>query len=165
MKNDSFTFSVDRDARAIRVSRRFAAPQAMVWSAWTEADLLERWWGHAPYPAETKEMDFREGGRWLYAMVGPDGAVGRYSRTAFLSITPRSEFRTHTAFCDAEGVVAPDWPGSNWQVRFTPEDDETRVDIEIRYTDLSILETIIDLGFREGFTRGLQQLADLLAER
>ena len=164
MVSNTFSFSVDRDARRVVVTRRFAAPNALVWSAWTEAEYLNRWWGPEPYRVETKEMDFRVGGRWLYAMVGPEGVVG-HSRVNYTSITPVTEFRAHSSFCNADGEAAPGWSGSEWQVRFTPENDATQVDIRINYSDLAVLEKVLEMGFREGFTQGLNQLEDLLAKQ
>lgn len=161
MATKAFSFSVDRDANTIEVSRQFDARRELVWAAWTEAEHLDRWWGPEPYRAQTKELEFRVGGRWLYAMVGPEGVVG-YSRANFTSITPISEFRSHSSFCDAEGQVTPGWKGSEWWVRFTPVGDATRVDVQIKYPDLAGMEKILEMGFRGGFTQGLDQLDKLL---
>jgi uncharacterized protein YndB with AHSA1/START domain len=54
------------------VTREFDANSDLVWKAWTTAELLDQWWAPKPYRAETKSLDFREGGVWLYAMVSPE---------------------------------------------------------------------------------------------
>src|SRR5690606_36527914 len=66
-----FNFVVDKDSLTVTVKRSFDAPVDLVWSAWTEANLLAQWWAPKPWKAVTKDMDFREGGRWLYAMTSP----------------------------------------------------------------------------------------------
>ncbi|WP_257867923.1 SRPBCC domain-containing protein [Flavobacterium sp. J372] len=74
MKNDLlFDFNVNKENKTIIITREFAAGVALVWKAWTTPELLDQWWGPQPWRAETKSMDFTEGGYWLYAMVGPRG--------------------------------------------------------------------------------------------
>lgn len=68
-----FDFTVDKENKTIHVARRFDAEVPLVWQAWTTPELLDQWWGPEPWRAETKSMDFRVGGHWLYAMVGPEG--------------------------------------------------------------------------------------------
>jgi len=66
-------FSKDLKTNKLTVIRSFDAPLELVWQAWTESEILDQWWAPKPYRAETKTMDFSEGGRWLYCMVGPTG--------------------------------------------------------------------------------------------
>ncbi|MHB1279027.1 MAG: SRPBCC family protein, partial [Bacteroidia bacterium] len=68
-----FNFLVDKENKKIRVERSFNAPLDLVWAAWTEPEILDQWWAPKPWRAETKSMDFRVGGRWLYCMAGPEG--------------------------------------------------------------------------------------------
>ena len=62
-------FNKDIKNKRMYITREFAAPIANVWQAWTDSKLLDQWWAPRPFRAETKRMDFREGGQWLYAMV------------------------------------------------------------------------------------------------
>ena len=70
-----FDFTVDKATSTIYVTREFAADLDLVWDAFTKAEILDQWMGPKPYKVQTKEMDFREGGRWLYAMVSPENEV------------------------------------------------------------------------------------------
>ena len=155
-------FTVDKDQKQVNVSRVFNAPKPMVWSAWTEAELLDRWWGPAPWKADTIRMDFREGGRWFYAMRGPEGEA-HYCIYDYLRITHEAAFETLDAFADERGTPSEEMPRSVWKVSFRAEAEATRVDVVIRYDTLEELETIVEMGFREGFTQGLNQLTELLA--
>lgn len=38
----------DPAAKKITVTRRFKAPVAEVWRAWTESSLLDQWWAPKP---------------------------------------------------------------------------------------------------------------------
>ena len=74
MKNNLLMdFTVNKETSTVHVKREFNASLPDVWSAWTEPQILDLWWAPAPWKSKTKSMDFKEGGRRLYAMVGPDG--------------------------------------------------------------------------------------------
>ena len=80
-------FVVDKENNKINVEREFDAPPDLVWSAWTESELLDQWWAPEPWKAETQSMNFTEGGYWHYAMVGPDGER-HYGRADYKTIDP-----------------------------------------------------------------------------
>jgi len=155
-------FTVDKENRKIKVDREFAAPSDMVWAAWTQSELLDQWWAPKPWKARTKSMDFRDGGYWLYAMVGPQGEE-HWARADFSGIVNGREFSVHDAFCDPEGVINESMPRSNWHNRFENKGASTVVHIEIRFENLKDLEGIIEMGFKEGFTAGLENLDQYLA--
>lgn len=68
----------------VRVERTYAAPAQAVFDAWTNAEVLRRWW-HAGADWETPEasVDLREGGALRVVMRRPDGqeygARGEYT--------------------------------------------------------------------------------------
>lgn len=59
--------------RELVFSRLLKAPRALVFSAWTKAEHLDRWWGPYGFTTTTFEIEFRVGGKWRYNMRGPDG--------------------------------------------------------------------------------------------
>lgn len=59
--------------RTLELTRRFAAPRALVFRAWTDPAHLAAWWGPDGFTLTTLAMDFREGGVWRHVMHGPDG--------------------------------------------------------------------------------------------
>lgn len=156
-----FDFSVDRESKIITVKREFAAPLEKVWSAWTESELLDRWWAPKPYQAKTKSMDFREGGFWLYAMVGPD-STAHWCRVDYKSIDALKSYSALDAFCDENGTITEDFPRSFWTNSFSQLSQSTIVTIVIKFKELADLEKIIEMGFKEGFTAGLENLDALL---
>jgi uncharacterized protein YndB with AHSA1/START domain len=154
-------FVVDKENKKVRVTREFAAPLSKVWAAWTQSDLLDQWWAPKPWKAKTKTMDFREGGHWLYAMVGPEGEE-HWCRTDFKSISPMKSFRGLDAFCDANGNITNELPKSVWVCKFSESSDKTTINIEIEYETLADLEKYIEMGFKEGFISALGNLDELL---
>lgn len=156
-----FDFSVNKENKTIHVKREFAADLPLVWKAWTDAEILDQWWGPEPWKTETKSMDFREGGRWLYAMVGPEGER-HWSIADYIAIDPQKSFSANDGFCDEEGNINTAMPQSKWVNVFTSNGDGTMVNITITHEKLEDLEAIIQMGFKEGFSIGLSQLDKLL---
>jgi PhnB protein len=164
MTQKIFNFVVDKENLTIKIERSFDAPVEMVWSAWTEAELLDKWWGPKPYHVETKSMDFSEGGQWLYAMVGPEGQR-HWALRKFQNITPPKSLTYRSLFCDENGNVSPDATGATWVDTFTESNGVTVVTNDIRVDSLEHLEAHLKMGFKEGYTAGLDQLEELLASQ
>ncbi|GAA4487816.1 SRPBCC family protein [Rhodococcus olei] len=71
------TTSGDRDCHVERV---FDAPRARVWAAYTEPDLIARWWGRGN-PLDVEKWDLEVGGHWRFVEHhdgGSDGFEGRF---------------------------------------------------------------------------------------
>jgi uncharacterized glyoxalase superfamily protein PhnB/uncharacterized protein YndB with AHSA1/START domain len=150
-------FVVDKKNKKIKVEREFDAAIDLVWSAWTESELLDQWWAPKPWKAETISMNFKEGGYWLYAMVGPKGER-HWSRSDYKTISYLKNFTALAAFCDEHGNINASLPKMLWFNVFNENANSTKVNIEISFDDLSDLEKIIEMGFKEGFTAGLKNL-------
>jgi PhnB protein len=164
MKNSLvMDFAVDKVNKKIKVEREFAASLAKVWAAWTDSKILDRWWAPKPWQAKTKIMNFTEGGYWLYAMVGPDGTT-QWCRADYKSINPLKSYSGLDAFCDDKGNIDQTFPRSTWKLKFSANSDSTIVSIEISYEELSDLEKIVEMGFKEGFTAAMENLDKLFSE-
>jgi uncharacterized protein YndB with AHSA1/START domain len=157
-----FDFSVDKENKLVNVKREFSAPLQKVWKAWTDREQLDQWWAPEPWKTETKTMDFREGGRWLYSMVGP-GGDRHYSLANYDRVDPEKSFSGLSGFSDEDGKINNDMPVSNWKVSFNSNDATTIVNIDIQYESAEDLDTEMGMGFKEGFTMGLANLDKLLA--
>jgi uncharacterized protein YndB with AHSA1/START domain len=159
--NLAFDFSVDRENKKITVKREFAAELPLVWDAYTRSEILDQWWAPKPWKARTKSMDFREGGQWHYAMVGPEGeehwAVANYK-----NIEVQKKFTGLDAFADANANINKEMPQSKWEVNFTPKGPLTLVEFHITYDDLAQLEATLQMGFKEGLTIAMEGLDELL---
>ena len=154
-------FSVNKENKTITVKREFAAELPLVWDAYTKAEILDQWWAPKPWKARTKSMDFREGGRWVYAMVGPNGEE-HWCLLNYKSIQIQKKFTGFDAFSDADGNVNKDLPQSNWEITFTAKGPVTLVESRISYDDLAQLETILQMGMKEGLLMAMEGLDELL---
>ncbi len=156
-----FDFTVHKNDNTIRIKREFDAGLELVWKAWTTAEILDQWWGPKPWRTETKTMDFREGGFWHYAMVGPQGER-HWSRADYISIKAEEFFKARDGFCDENGVPHPDYPENIWENTFIPKENTVLVDMKLVFDSLADLEKTIEMGFKDGITMGLNQLDELL---
>lgn len=152
----------DLENKKLNVTRHFNAPVEKVWRAWTEPELLDKWWAPKPWRTETKSMNFAEGGMWLYSMVGPEGER-HWSKANYLAINPEQSFTGIDGFCDEEGNTDTSLPLMTWHVNFLPTDNGTNVLVEITFETEEALNTIVEMGFEEGFTSAHGNLDELLA--
>lgn len=155
--NLQFDFSVNKEANTVNVTREFAADLELVWDAWTKPEILDQWWAPKPYRTETKSMDFREGGHWLYVMLGP-AEEKIWCKADYTAIELQKFFTGLDAFCDENGNVSNDFPRALWTNSFTGNNATTTVNVSIKYASLEALEKIIQMGFKEGFTMALENL-------
>lgn len=157
-------FSKDIENRRMNITREFAAPVEKTWKAWTNREWLDQWWAPKPWKAETKSMDFREGGSWLYAMVGPDG-TRHWARADYKKINELKSFTVSDCFCDEKGVKNDSFPSMDWKVEFIPAGSSTKVQVEITAPTKEDLDKIIEMGFEQGFSAAHDNLDELLAKK
>ena len=160
-----FDFTVDKATATIHITREFAADLDLVWDAFTNAEILDQWVGPKPYRVQTKEMDFREGGRWLYAMIGPENTPPtRYSLAEFVQIQAKSGFTTKNSFADENGN--PFDSGFTFSITrnsFKAVGDKTTVQIAKKMESLAQLEKFIEGGyFEKGTASGFRNLDEFL---
>ena len=95
------------------LERLFDAPREMVWQAWTDPELLSRWYGPG---AETviHKFDLEPGGEWLNEMRW--GEKSNFQRVVFQEVTaPLKMVWHHYSSTDAEwnsvpNAMMPNWP-------------------------------------------------------
>jgi uncharacterized protein YndB with AHSA1/START domain len=57
----------------ILITREFDAPKHLVYRAYTEPDLIARWWSGERGKVTNVDVDLRIGGTWRYVMVANEG--------------------------------------------------------------------------------------------
>ncbi len=166
--NLKFDFVVNKENKTIHIKREFDANLELVWQAWTTAELLDQWWAPAPLRNQTKYMDFRVGGYWLYTMLDEKDERIRlnneeiWAKWDYLSIVDKLSFTVKEGFCDENGKKYKEYPENLWETLFTESNNRVVVTIISTFDKLEDLEQTIEMGFKEGFTAGLNQLEELL---
>jgi uncharacterized protein YndB with AHSA1/START domain len=156
-----FDFLVNKENNTLTVRKEFAANRQLVWDCYTKSELLEQWFAPKPWTAKTKILDFREGGRWLYAMCGPEGEE-HWGCMEYQKINPIESYVGVDAFCDSDGNLNEQLPRATWHASFQEVSGNTLVETVVTYPSLNDLETILQMGMQEGLTACLHQLEALL---
>ncbi|MET3535439.1 SRPBCC family protein [Chryseobacterium limigenitum] len=154
-------FNKDFDSNTVYVMKIFGADVSKVWDYFTKSELLDQWWAPKPWKCETKEQDFKEGGIWLYSMVGPEGER-HYAQAKYGEIMEHRSFDGTDAFCDENGNINQDFAQSKWLFGFTGVEEGTKVTVNIHFTSPEAIKQQLEMGFEEGFKMGLNQLEEIL---
>lgn len=163
-ENLKFVFTVDKTTNTVNVLREFNAELKLVWAAWSNPEILDKWWAPKPWRAESKSMNFTEGGYWLYAMVSPENEK-HWGRQDYLKIDTFESFSGTDSFCDEKGTLNPELPKTLFENSFSEKDGKTLVKVISKYENLEMLEKVIQMGFKEGFTMALENLDQYLSSQ
>lgn len=163
MKHEA-TFTKDISGRKLLVVRQFDAPVEKIWRAFTQQEILDKWWAPRPWKTETKSLDFKPGGLWLYSMVGPNGDR-HYCRVEFKAVETNKSFTATSSFCDENGVTNPALPIMHWHTMFAATATGSKIDVTLGFDKETDLKTIVEMGFEGGFSMALGNLDELLEVR
>ena len=90
--------------RELVIERFFDAPRERLWKAWTDPDLMARWWGPSGFTAPVIQIDLRVGGKFLGCMRSPDGK-DYWSTGVYREIVAPERLVTTDSFADEQGNV------------------------------------------------------------
>ncbi|MEX2132445.1 MAG: SRPBCC domain-containing protein [Pseudohongiellaceae bacterium] len=156
-----FDFIVDNKTNSITVKREFAAKRQLVWDCHTKSELLDQWFAPKPLITKTASMDFREGGHWHYVMVDPEGTE-YWARMDYKTITPIDSYSALDGFSNSKGELNPQLPRATWDAMFTDLKAHTLVQTIVKYNSEADLQTVLQMGMKEGLTSTLERLDELL---
>jgi uncharacterized protein YndB with AHSA1/START domain len=151
------TFTITDDKKTLVIERTFEAPKSKVWQAYTEADKLEKWWGPTGWETEVKEMDFRDGGHWLYCMTCKDEAQGEWfgksscGKGVYDNIKPEDLLGYTDYFADENGKVTPGMPTSHTLLELVEKDGATTITSTLEFESEEALKQVLEMGMKEGF--------------
>jgi uncharacterized protein YndB with AHSA1/START domain len=140
----------------ILIEREFDAPKDLVYRAYTEPELIKRWWSAKRGAVTTCEVDLRVGGTWRYVMMTDDGfEVGFHGE--FREIVPNERLVSTEVY---EGAPGGDENGTLNTLTLTEIDGRTKLSVLVGAPSKFVRDMIISSGM-EG---GLQDAYDLLEE-
>ena len=143
----------------ILITREFAAPRHSVWRAWTEPELVRRWWHAKRGEVTVCEIDLSVGGTWRYVMVTHDGfEVGFHGEYREIVVDERLvTIETYEGL--PEDVSEEDGTTIN-TAAFDEAEGGTRVTLLIEASSKASRDAIIETGMEDG----LQDALDLAEE-
>ena len=82
-----------------KLDRIFDAPREMVWRAWTDPELLHRWYGPG-IETTIHQFDLKPGGAWLNEMKW--GGNSDYSKMVFQEVSEPEKLIWHHSSADSD---------------------------------------------------------------
>jgi uncharacterized protein YndB with AHSA1/START domain len=141
----------------LRMERRFDAAPEAVFDAWTNPEVLRRWWAAAPgWETPSAEVDLRPGGRYRLAMRDPSADATHTVGGEYIEVR-RPDRLTYTWAWEPEPGGPDMGPPSRVTVDFVADGGGTRV--EITHTGLAGDES------RAQHEHGWNAVLDNLAKR
>jgi uncharacterized protein YndB with AHSA1/START domain len=138
--------------------RTFDAPRALVWRAFTDPELIPRWWGPLESATTVEALDVRPGGAWRFVSRAPGREdVAFYGE--FLEVDPPRGFRWTFMF-DVEGVGPQGGPETH---SFEEVDGKTFVRSVGHMGSPEAIEAALATGMVKGALETWDRLEALLA--
>lgn len=148
--------------RELTIERTFNAPRELVFKAWTEPELLKKWFGPKTFPLTICNVDLRPGGVWHYCMTGPNGEQA-WGKAIYDEVVAPERLVYTDGFSDAEGNINQDMPVSRATVTFTAQGNTTKVVSSVVYPTAADVRKVLDMGMAEGVADTYDNLDQLLA--
>ena len=140
--------------REIVLTRVFDAPAHLVYRAFTDPELLKRWFGPHGWSLTVCEVDLRVGGAWRYVLKGPDGTTMGMGGV-YQEIVPGRR-TVHTESFD-------DYPGDSVVTTvLTEHDGKTTLTATVRYESKEVRDAVVESGMEHGAAETYDRLAELL---
>ena len=135
----------------ILITREFDAPRHLVYRAWTEPELVGRWWSGNRGEVTVAEVDLRVGGTWRYVMVTDDGFEAAF-RVEYREIVPNERIVSTEVY---EGM--PEVEALN-TVTFAEADGRTTLTMLVQHAS----KETRDAHIASGMEAGVRAAMDLL---
>lgn len=114
----------------ITIKRTFNLPLATVWKAWSDAEVLRKWFSPEGYTAPSTTVNFAVGGKYLNSMKGPDGKE-IWSTGTFKEIVPMKKIVYSDSFADSKGNIVP---ASYYKI---PGDWDSQLSITVEFEEVN----------------------------
>ena len=143
--------------RELVVTRTIDGPRNIVFEAWTDPELMKRWWVPRSIPITllSCDMDVRVGGTYRFVFqAGPTTTMAFFGR--YLEVDPPSRLVWTNEEGDGDAVVTT--------VTFDEDGGRTRVVVHDLYPSKEALDEAIASESIPGWSEMLDQLDELLLE-
>lgn len=154
MKNTGTLTVTTPTDREVAMTRVFDAPRRLVFEAFTEPELLKRWFGPRGWRLVVCEIDLRVGGGFRFVLRDPGGKeMGM--RGVYREITP-PERSVHVESFDG-------YPGESVVTGvFVEEGGKTKFTATVLYPSKEVRDAVLQMGMEHGAAESYDKLAALL---
>lgn len=143
--------------KEIIVSRLLNAPRSLVFLAFTDPRLLQKWWGPKEFTNTFHSFELKPGGKWLFDMVGPDGKVWPNLIEYTEIINPEKIVYHHS---DGTGN---DPNAFNAEITFQDMQGKTQITLKLITESEEVLKRHLEFGAVEGGKSTMESLDEFLS--
>lgn len=158
-RGSTATTTIYSEGGDLAFERTFDARRELVWRAFTDPELIPRWWGKHGTTTTVAALDVRVGGRWHFINAAPDREAVEFFGE-FLSVDPPREYRWTFMFNGENGEPV----GGPETYTFTEVDGKTLVRSVGHLGAPEIVEAALATGMVEGAIETWDRLEALLGE-
>lgn len=150
------------------VERRFEAAQETVFKAFSDAHLLEAWWGPEGWQTTNARFEFKPGGVWHYCMRCTDENQGEFfgqeswGFAVYKKITVPEEIVYTDSFADELGNAQAGMPEIHITAAFKADGQQTILQFISAFASEEAIQQIVEMGFVQGTESQFRRLDKLL---
>lgn len=158
--------------QGVVIERIFDAPRELVWKAWTDPEMIKKWWGPEGFSAPSIKNDLRVDGKYIFAMQGEPGSEWEgvmYSAGVYKEIIPQEKIVVTDYFSDENGEKMDpadfgqnaDFPSEQTVTILFEEVEEGKTKLTLVYPKPETEEqyqAMLKSGMKEGWQSSLNKL-------
>jgi uncharacterized protein YndB with AHSA1/START domain len=142
--------------REIHVERIFDAPRERVFAAYTDPELIPKWWGPRGTSTVVEELDARTGGAWRFVVDSSDGSTIVF-RGVFREVTAPERIAQTFEWDGMPGYVSVE------TATFEDLGDRTKIVSTSIFHTAEERDGMLDSGMEKGMNETFERLDELLA--
>lgn len=148
-----------RPQGTVVITRVFDAPRALVWRAWTDAKMLDEWFGPRGFTSSVPELDLWVGGALRIVMHGPDGNDYPMKGVFREIVTPERLVFSNIA-TDKDGNHLLE---GETTVTLSEQGGKTTLTVKSHMVGLVPIAPQMLAGMEAGWTQSIDKLGELVA--
>ncbi len=160
MKTEKLSYEIR--GNRIFTTREFDAPRDIVFNAFSECELLQKWWGPRTWPVRYCSIDFQNGGEWHYCLQGPEHEDESWAKAIFTEIRRPEYIAFEDYFSDKDGNINRAMPSSLNHYHFSEDSGKTILNCETVYASEEDVQKVLGLGTIDGLAETFDRLDELL---
>jgi uncharacterized protein YndB with AHSA1/START domain len=156
---DTSKVATSTQGRDLILTRMIDAPPEKLFKAWTDPELLKKWFAPSPWTTPVVEIDVRPGGSSLVVMRGPDGTEFP-NRGVYLEVVENERLVFTNAYTKA--WEPSEKPFMTVILTFEDKGGSTKYTALVRHWTIADREAHEKMGFHQGWPICAEQLAALV---
>ncbi len=160
-----------KDVKELTITRVFDAQRELVWKAWTDQKLIQKWWGPRGVTNPTCEWDAKPGGKIYIVMLagkelGPAAGMKWPMKGTFKEVKPQSRLVFAGGALDDVDRSSDTFIEQEVTVDFEDLGGKTKMNLHLVITKTEGPKAPAALqGMTQGWNQQMDKLGELLTHR